>query len=317
MKTPIFDYAAPVAVDDVIAQLERRPGARPLAGGQSLLVDLKMRRAEPGLLVDLRNVSALRGITLPEAESIPAARSAQPVDTRATVVISLDAQKPYRAGLVLGALTTCSEIAGNPVIQTSYTALSDAARSIGDQQVRNVATLGGSLAQNDPAGDLQAAVLALGGTLRIAGPGGARNLGSHHFFTGPRQTALGSAEIITGVEFPTFDGMWGSAYEKMKNPASGYAIVGVAAFVGLNPGKSVVRVAVTGAVENPEVWSEIEAQLGGKVPTLDRIQAVVGKANLTGAGFSDTFGSSEYRAHIARVLAERALVRALNKAQQM
>ncbi len=317
MKTPIFDYTAPTVIDDVIAQLERRPGGRLLAGGQSLLVDLKMRRVEPNLLVDLRNVSALRGITLPEIEVAPAARPAQPVDTRATVVINLDAQKPYRAGLVLGAMTTCTEIAENPVIQDSYSALAEAARSIGDQQVRNMATLGGSLAQNDPAGDLQAAVLALGGTIRITGPGGARSLGSHHFFTGPRQTTLGPTEIITAIEFPAYDGMWGSAYEKMKNPASGYAIVGVAAFIGLNPGKSVVRVAVTGAVDNPEVWSEIEAQLGGKVPTLERIQAVAGRANLTGTGISDTFGSSEYRAHIARVLAERALLRALNKAQQI
>ncbi len=310
MKTPPLDYAAPEGLEAAIRLLERTPGARPLAGGQSLLVDLKLDRQSAALLVDLRKLPELRGIQMPRIET-----SAFASAPKATVVMDPNAEAASRTGLMIGALTTCAEIAAHRVIQLRYAALAEAAASLGDPQVRHRSTLGGNLAQNDPAGDLQAAVLALGGALHLAGPYGPRSLPASRFFTGPRQTALQPGEIITAVELNTPDGLAGSAYEKMKNPASGYAICGAAAYLELLPNKTICRVAVSGAFENPLELEEIGEALSARLPTPEKIKAAVGRARLAQPGRSDLFASGEYRVHLARVLAERALLRALKQAQ--
>ncbi|MFM8319665.1 MAG: FAD binding domain-containing protein, partial [Chloroflexota bacterium] len=164
MNTPSFEYASPATLDEAVALLSRNPTARPLAGGQSLVVDLKFNRKSPALLVDLRRLGALKAISLPAHAADPEPAQAA---AKATMVIDLSGSNAGLPGITIGALATCSEIAEHTRILTRYTALADAARSVGDPQVRNMSTLGGALAQNDPAGDLPAAVMALGGTIQV------------------------------------------------------------------------------------------------------------------------------------------------------
>jgi carbon-monoxide dehydrogenase medium subunit len=282
-----FDYASPKSLDEAVALITKDSNARILAGGQELVPQMQLRQISPGKLVDLRLIPGLRGTT-------------------------------RRAGddfLYVGAMTTASEIAADMALQTHCRALVDAATSMGDVQVRNCATIGGNLAGGHPGADLAAAVLVLNASIKAIGSNGARMLGVAEFFIGPYDTDLEN-EIITEVRLPLLPDRSGSAYEKIKNPASGYPLCGVAAFVTLTQSGDVAscRVAVTGATSHPVRLRGVENDLTGSSATAANIAAAAVFADHNLTFVSDLSASAEYRANLTQVLVERALASAADRA---
>lgn len=287
MIPALFEYAAPESLAEAISLLQNQPNGRLLAGGLDLLTEMKLRRAEPALLVDLRKLDGLRGI------------------------------QPWGDGLRIGALTTCAELAGHATVQQQYRVLAEAADSVGDVQVRNMSTLGGNLATADPAGDLAAAVLALGAVLQVNGPDGERAILADQFFVGAFTTSLTRSELITSFDLPAAPRRRGSAYVKIKNPANNYPLCGVAASIALSDAGtlSVCRVAVTGVTVHPRRLLALEQALKNQAPTDDMLRGAYAKA-VEGLPFiTDMFGSAEYRSHLTTVLTEQALSLALSRAQ--
>lgn len=284
-----FDYVAPDSVAEAVKLLKANRNGTVLAGGLSLLTDMKLRRAAPAMLIDLCKISDLRGIS----------------------------RHGTNGNLQIGAMTTYAEIAAAKEVRESYFAIAEAVKGIGDQQVRNCGTIGGNLAYSDPAADLPAVALALEATINSASTGGIQAISADEFFTGAYKTMLTAGEIITSVSFPTYLTEAGSAYEKFKNPASSYAICGVAAIVK-KAAKGTIdkcRVAVTGAADHVVRLREVEVVLEGKEPTVDNIVAAAKRVTDEGLIFlSDFHASADYRAHLTEVLTERALTRAVERA---
>ena len=188
-----FDYVRPQSLEDALAQLgEHGDDARVLAGGHSLLPVMKARLADPGVLVDIAGIEGLSGIS--ESED----------------------------GIRIGAMTTHAEIEASELVQGKCRALAEAAGAIGDLQVRNRGTLGGSLAHADPGADYPAVVLAAGAEITVAGAGGERVVGADDFFTGTYETALGAGEILTSVQIRDSAARGASAYLKAAQQASGF-----------------------------------------------------------------------------------------------
>lgn len=278
-----FDYMVPKSVAEAVQQLRANPKARVLAGGQSLLPAMKLRRVAPALLLDLGKIEELR-------------------------------QLKEQKGAQVSAMVTYTAILADKRITERYQALAEALQSITDPQVRHCGTIGGSLAYNDPAGDLPAVALALEAVINTIGPDGARSLPADAFLTGEWTTALKPGELIVSVDFPESAAGTGSAYEKFKNPASGYAICGIAAKVTKASDGTVktCRVAVTGAAESAVRLRKVEASLEGQKPTADRIAAAAKSIAAEKLTFgTDLAASAEYRAHLTQVLTERALARAV------
>ena len=257
-----IDYQQPKSLADAAAMLAST-GGRPLAGGQSLIAAMKLRLSQPGTLVDLSGIADLRGI------------------------------RRNGERLVIGAMTRHAEIASSDVIKGSMPALSQLAEGIGDRQVRNMGTLGGSLANNDPAADWPAAVLGTGATVRT----NQRAIFADEFFRGMFETALGADEIITAVDFPVLER---AAYAKFPNPASRFALVGV--FVSRSADGD-VRVAVTGAAPCVFRATAIENALAKGFTPAAAKGVAIGANGLN----SDLHGSAEYRAHLISVMASRAV----------
>lgn len=257
-----FDYRQAKSVAEA-ASLLGQTGGRPLAGGQSLVAAMKLRLAQPGTLVDLSAIPDLKGV------------------------------RKEGDRLVIGAMTRHAEVADSAVVKQAIPALSTLADGIGDRQVRNMGTLGGSIANNDPAADWPAAVLGLGATINT----NRRAIPADGFFKGLYETALGADEIITSVAFPV---PRQAAYVKFPNPASRFALVGVLV-ARLADGS--VRVAVTGAASSVFRATSLEDALK-KTFTADAAKAV--RIDAKGLN-SDLHGSPEYRAHLVAVLASRAV----------
>lgn len=282
-----FDYAVPDTLEAAITLLNDNPGARILAGGHSLLTEMKLRHTSPPLLVDLRKIRSLRGVH----------------------------PRSGNGSLRLGAMTPYAEIVAVRDVREHYPALVEALNNIGDAQVRNRGTIGGNLAYNDPAADLPAVALALEATINTVGPKGARTIPAEVFIVGPFETDLEPGDIITWVDLPPSTAGTGSAYEKFKNPANSYAICGIAAKVMVAAdGIRGCRVAVTGATEHATRLREVEAALEGKKPTAQDIAAAAERAGQGVSFVSDLYASAAYRAHLTRVLTERALTRAVARA---
>jgi carbon-monoxide dehydrogenase medium subunit len=280
-----FEYSAPATLSEALAALSQNPEAKALAGGHSLLPAMKLRLSTPPVLVDLRKIADLRGVSA------------------------------NGGGWRIGAMTTHDQVANSSNLK-AYGALIDAASIIGDTQVRNRGTIGGSLAHADPAADLPAVVLALEATINATGSSGSRSIAIDDFFTGLFETTLGEGEILTSIDLPAPAANSGSAYAKFANPASGYAMVGVAARVTLSGGNAQnVRVALTGAADHAVRLSSVESALEGKPITAESIAAACEQA---GAGLDllgDIHASAEYRAAMIKVYARRALSKALERAQ--
>ena len=257
-----FDYQKAASLEDAAKILAANEDAKLVAGGMTLIPTLKQRLAKPSDLIDLAAIPALAGI------------------------------KEEGGGLTIGAMTRHIDVNRSDVVKRVIPALSALAGMIGDPAVRNRGTMGGSISNNDPAADYPSAVVGLGATVVTT----KREIPGDAFFTGMFETALGQDEIVTAVKFPKPET---AAYQKFKNPASRYAIVGV--FVAKTAGG--VRVAVTGA--GPCVFRvpEMEAALA-KSFSADAIKDIaIPDDHLN----SDIHASAEYRAHLVNVMARRAV----------
>lgn len=280
-----FDYHKPRSLADAAALLKKDPEAKLLAGGHSLLPAMKLRLATPTALIDLAGLKELAGI------------------------------KAAGATLEIGALTTHATVAASDVVRSSCALLAEAASHIGDAQVRNRGTMGGSVAHADPAADYPTALTALGATV-VTGGAASRTLAIEGFYTGLFQTQLGQGEIVTAVQVPTYGKGTGGAYEKHRHPASSYAVVNVAALVTIAGGKCTkVSIVVGGVSVNPVRASAAEAALAGQAPAEAAFAAAAAKVgdSLT-KPISDLYASGEYRVHLASVLARRALATAASRA---
>ena len=262
-----FTYQKSNSVDDAIKALTG--DSKLLAGGHSLIPSLKLRLNNTGKLIDISSIAALKGIT--EASG----------------------------AIVIGAGTTHAEVATNKIVQSKFPMLAQTAKTIGDIQVRNKGTIGGSLAHADPAADWTAAVLAADATIVAKGSKGERKIKATDFFKGMFTTALQEGEIITSIHFPIPSGK--SVYLKFSQPASRFAIVGCA--VVRNGDKT--NIAFTGVSATAFRDAAAEKAAGKLDPT--SIEAASQAAAAGVSILSDNFASEKYRKHLAKVFLKRAL----------
>jgi len=281
-----FDYQAPSTVAEAVALLQQNEDAKVLAGGHSLLPMLKLRLSQPSLLVDIGRIEDLKGIT------------------------------EENGALRLGAMTTQQVIQDSDLVKKVCPLLAETASHVGDQQVRNRGTIGGTLAHGDPAADQTAAFLALGGTVTAMGPNGERTIAADDLFLDMMTTAVEPDEVLVSVSVPSQPARSGSAYEKFANAASGYAIVGVAAVVTLDEQGACkgARVAITGAGSKATRALGVEGALVGHRLDDAAIAAAAEHAAEGLSLMSDLHASEEYRAHLATVFTRRAVTRAAARA---
>ena len=277
-----FGYRRPASIEEALKILDTDPDAKVLAGGQSLLPLLKMRLASADTLVDIGRLPGLRGVR-------------QLSDGR----------------IAIGALTTYAELLDSPV--NAYGLLGDALPNIGDVQVRNRGTIGGSVAHADPASDLPACLLALDAELVIRSDSGERTTGADGFFQGAFATDLGAGEILTEVRLPGPRDDAGSAYASLEQPASGYALVGAAVVVfgGAGGGIASANVALTGVSDHAYRARAVEAALAGSDGSTASIAAAAEHATDGVEVSSDIHADREYRTAMAAVYTRRAIEAAL------
>ena len=281
-----FEYQSPTSLDAAISALASLGDrGKVVAGGHSLIPMMKLRLAQPEVLVDIGRIGELR-------------------------YIRADGDR-----LALGALATHAEVLRSSAVKEQAAVLAETAAEIGDQQVRNRGTIGGSLAHADPAADYPATILALDAEIVAQGKGGRRTIKAGDFFTGMLETALRPDELLVEVRVPVQGKGSGGTYLKLPNKASHYAVVGVAAVVRLDGGKlASVGVGITGAGSRPQRASAVEQALTGQAPSADAI-AQAAKSAAEGLDLlSDIHGSADYRAHIATVFTRRALEEAVKRA---
>jgi carbon-monoxide dehydrogenase medium subunit len=282
-----FDYQRPTSLDEAIGLLAKDSDARPLSGGHSLLPMMKLRLAGPSTIVDIGRIPGLDGIEQ-DGDAIR-----------------------------IGALATHASVAASELVRSQCRVLAVTAEGIGDRQVRNRGTIGGSLAHADPGADYPTVVKALGATILVAGPGGKHEIAADDFFTGVFTTALEQGELVTAVRVPVVGSGAGAAYEKHRHPASGYAVAGVAALVKVEDGKCTEARLVVGGVTGTPVHATAAAEVMIGIAPVDEaaIAAAAEKVPEALAGaLGDTYASGEYRVHLAKVLAKRAITRALEVA---
>jgi len=278
-----FNYVAPATLDEALAALrDGGEDAKVLAGGHSLIPLMKLRLTAPSTLVDLRSIEELRRVD------------------------------SHNGSLEIGAMVTYHTLVNDSTITGSYPLLAECAASVGDAQVRARGTIGGSLAHADPAADLPAAVLALDATLLTTGG----EIAARDFFTDLFTTALEPGQIVTGVRVSRSNGKTGSAYVKVRNKASHYALVGAAAVVTLaDDGTcSNIAVALTGAASKAFRMGDVENALKGtRLDDVDIHGALEGVGNLDIDWMDDLFSSADYRKHLAGVVAQRAISEAKSR----
>lgn len=275
-----FEYHKPGSVQEAVALLSSNPDAKLLAGGHSLIPAMKLRLAAPGAIVDLNGVGGLTGVSV-------------------------------NGGATIGALATYRQLLDDAGLKGPFPIIAETANVVGDPHVRNRGTLGGSLAHCDPAADFTAVMLALGASVTVIGSGGEREVAVDDLFVDLFTTSLAPDEIITSISIPAEAAGAGQAYEKHAHPASGYAVAGVAAVVKVNGGTiESARIAVTGAPTKATRASAAEQTLAGKAATAENIAAAAALATEGMDLNGDTYASAEYRGHLVKVLAKRAISRA-------
>jgi carbon-monoxide dehydrogenase medium subunit len=277
-----FEYRRPASVDEALRVLASDPGTKVIAGGHSLLPLLKLRLAAPETLLDIGRLGELRGV-----RQLPG------------------------GGFAVGALTTYSELLDSPARVLGV--LRDALPSIGDVQVRNRGTVGGALAHADPASDLPACLIALRAELVLRSATGERTVAADGFFVGPFQTALRGDELVIEIRLPAPRDDAGSAYASLEQPASGYALVGVAAVVFVDGAGKITAagVGVTGVSDHPYRATSVEAGLVGSDGSAASIAAAVGGIVGDRAVNADIHAGREYRTAMAVVYGRRAIEAAL------
>jgi carbon-monoxide dehydrogenase medium subunit len=284
-----FEYHAPTTVQDALGLLGRLKDedAKLLAGGHSLIPMMKLRLAQPKHLIDLRRVPGLRGI------------------------------KDEGGTLVIGAMTTHWEMESSSLLKQKCPVLAETAAVIGDPAVRNLGTFGGSLAHADPAADQPATIIALGAEFVCQGPQGRRTVKVDDWFQGLMSTALREDELLVEIRVPAWPAGTGACYMKFPHPASRFAVVGVAAVVTLDGAGKCTRagVGVTGAGTKAVRARGVEAGLTGKALDAATIEAAAQKAAEGVDVQADLQGSVEYKSHLCRVFARRAITEAARRAR--
>jgi carbon-monoxide dehydrogenase medium subunit len=269
-----FDYARPRSLDEALGLLATHgEDAKLLAGGHSLIPAMKLRLAQPKILIDIGGIGDLRSINQQDGK------------------------------IAIGALTTHYEIESSDLLKQSCPLLPEVAGKIGDMQVRNKGTIGGSCVHADPAGDWPAAMLALDAEFEVVGRNGNRTIAAKDFFVGMLTSAIGADEILKVIRVPAT--AKSAAYVKFAQKASGFAIAGVAAIVDKQ--RKEVAVGVTGVAPAAYRAASVEASLRGSDLSSATIASAAEKAADGVDPLSDIHASAEFRAHLARVQAKRAL----------
>jgi aerobic carbon-monoxide dehydrogenase medium subunit len=284
MIPAVFDYIAPQSLDEAVRALaDHGEEAKLLAGGHSLLPLLKLRLAHPKLLIDLSRIPGLNEI------------------------------RPENDKIVVGALATHYQIESSELLKRKCRLLFETAGAIGDVQVRNRGTIGGSLSHADPSADWPAAILALSAEIKLSGPNGERRIAADDFFLGPLTTAIDSTEILTEIRVPVLPARCGSAYLKMPQQASGFAVVGVAVWVRLDQKNRCedVGIGVTGLDAKPFRARAVEDRLRGNKLTTELIEESALLVTEHSEPLDDLHASAKFRAHLARVFTSRAIQEAV------
>ena len=279
-----FDYMRAKSIDDALAKLRASDGeGKFLAGGHSLIPLMKLRLSEPRVLIDIARIPGLAGI-----------------HTKGDKV-------------EIGAGTVHQDVASSSMLQKACPMITECAGDIGDPQVRNRGTLGGSLAHADPAADYPAVMLALDAEVHLKGHNGWRTVKAQDFFVGMFTVDLAPDEIIAGVQFQPVKS---AAYAKLQQRASRFAIVGVAASVEVHAGTiRSARIGVTGASSHAQRLFDVEEALAGKPATEKSIESAARMAGGTLKDInSDIHASREYRKAMVPVFAKRALLKAISRA---
>jgi aerobic carbon-monoxide dehydrogenase medium subunit len=286
MYPAAFEYHTPGSVQEALGLLGKLDDAKILAGGHSLVPMMKLRLAQPKHLIDLRKVPGLNTI------------------------------KEDGNTVVIGAMTTHWEVESSKLLQAKCPVVSDTAKIIGDPAVRNKGTIGGSLAHADPAADMPATVIALGAEFVCQGSKGKRTVKVDDWFQGLMATALGEDELLVEIRVPALAAGTGSAYMKFAHPASRFAIVGAAAVITVDKQGTCTKagVGITGAGTRAVRAKGVEAGLVGKRLDAATIEAAAQKAADGVDVQADLQGSVEYKSHLCRVFARRAVEAALKKA---
>ncbi|MBV9894352.1 MAG: xanthine dehydrogenase family protein subunit M [Chloroflexi bacterium] len=280
-----FAYAAPTSLQEALGLLND-PEAKIIAGGHSLLPLMKLRLAQPSLLVDIGRIPGLSYVRREDGV------------------------------LAIGAMTTYRQIEQSSEVHQAAPVLAEATHEVGDPQVRAKGTLAGALAHADPAGDLPAVALALGGVVKAVGSSGERELDLDSFFVDMLTTALQEKEIIREVRLRVQPAGAGAAYQKFDQPASHYALTGVCAVVTLSGGSiATARIGVTGVGPKAYRPTAVEQALAGKPAEEEAVKAAVQTVADGIDVQGDIHASPEYRAHLARVLTRRAVLEAAQRAR--
>ena len=275
-----FDYERATSIDDAIAKLAASAGGKVLAGGHSLVPLMKLRLSEPARLVDISKIPGLSGI------------------------------RESGGAIEVGATTVHSEIAASKLLRDKCPMLAEAAGEIGDPQVRNRGTIGGSIAHADPASDLPAVMLALDADIQLKGQGGSRSVKASAFFRGFYDVDLAPGELIIGVRF---NAVRAAAYAKLHQKASHYAVVGVAAALEVSGGViTSARIGVTGATTHAMRLTSVEQALAGKKGDAVAAASKLGVNDVPDLN-ADLHASADYRKAMIAVFTRRAIEKALSR----
>ncbi len=283
-----FDYQAAANLDEAIMLLAQDPdNAKILAGGHSLIPAMKLRLAQPQLLVDIAHIKDLSYIR----------------------------EKGDR--ILIGATTTHYQLESSDLLEKTCPLLPECAATIGDVQVRNKGTIGGSLAHSDPAGDWPAAMIALEAELIAKGQSGERTIKIDDFFVALLTTALEPGEILREIRVKKPAGRFGQAYNKVRHPASGFAVVGIAVAIGLTSDDSCesVGIGVTGVGAKAYRAKTSENELSGRLVNEETIAKAAARVCDNVDANADLYASAEYRCHLAQVHTRRAIETALARAR--
>jgi carbon-monoxide dehydrogenase medium subunit len=276
-----FDYVRPTTVEEAVTALrDGGEDAKILAGGQSLLPVLRLRMADPSLIIDLGGIPELRGV------------------------------REDGDQIVVGAMTSHHDVTRDDLLAQHVALIQEATKTVADPQVRHRGTLGGALAHADPAGDLAAPALALGADLVLVGPNGTRTVNADDFFEDYFTTAIGEGELLTEIRFPKFTG-WGARYEKFNRVAQAWSIVAVAATVKVEGGTiSDARIGLTNMAGTPVRARAVESALVGQSASEENVRRAAQSAADGTSPTADADAGTDYREHLAKVLTGRAVLAA-------
>jgi len=284
-----FDYAAPPTLDEAVALLAANPGARPLAGGTDLLVQLRSGRRETGLVVDVKRVPELNEISYDPAR-----------------------------GLTLGAAAPCYRIYGDPSIRQAYRSLAEVAALIGGVQIQGRASIGGNLCNAAPSADSIPLLIALGARCRVQGPAGTREVAVEEFCTAPGQTVLAPGELLVSMHLPPPAPDSGARYLRfIPRNEMDIAVAGAGVQVVLENGNfRSARIALAAVAPTPLFVREAGEALAGKAVNAASLAAAADIARQAAHPITDMRGTEEYRRHLCGVLTRRALEAAVQRARE-